>query len=334
MLKFLFSKKVRLIGGLILFGGFYAFHFRKVDSTVYETHMVENLTIAPTHMPITNEPEEDLSADSLLVRGSSLNLGDSTDQVLKAFGAPGRIDVSEYGYDYYIYNNDYSRMAFIAIQKNKVVGFYTDSTDLSFHNIKYGDSLEQINKAFEKNYSLDSILSYETETYTAKILMDQLETNTVTGIYVLSKNVDPTFTEDIARDYSEDVIHNKELMSYDLVNSMRKRHELKALSWSSSAGTAARKHSAAMASKDFFSHIDPERRTPGGRLFAEGIGYSDCSENIIGGYEDAILANHGFYNSRKQRQNILSSKYRYMGAGFAYDPKSKYRTYFTQVIYR
>jgi hypothetical protein len=32
--------------------------------------------------------------------------------------------------------------------------------------------------------------------------------------------------------------------------------------WSSSAAASARKHSAAMAAKDFFDHIDPELRTP------------------------------------------------------------------------
>ncbi len=333
MLKFLSSKKVRLIGGLILFGGFYAFHFRKIDNSELEASIARNLTVAPTSAPVTAAPEE-FPEDALLVRGSALCIGDSSDQVTKALGTPGRIDATENDYDYYVYNNDYSRMAFIAVKEDKVIGFYTDSEDFSFHHIRYGDTISQINSTLGKNYTEAAVLTYETDAYTAMILMDQLDKHTVTGIFVLAKDGKDSGSEDKPKQYTDIVVNNIEQMSYDLANSVRRHHGLSALSWSSSAGIAARKHSEAMASKDFFGHVDPELRTPGGRLFAEGIGYSDYAENIIGGYDDAILSSHAFYNSAKQRRNILSSDYRYMGVGFAYDEKSKYKTYYTQIFYR
>ncbi len=333
MLKFMLSKKVRLIGGLILFGSFYAFHFRKVDHGVQEASILMSQTVAPIAAPANIVPTE-ISEDALLVRDASLLLGDSVRQVTKAFGAPGRIDVTENNDAYYIYNNDYSRMAFIAVRDDKVVGFYSDSVDFSFHHIRYGDDIRQINRALGKDYKEASILTYETDTYIAKILMDQLETHKVTGIYVQSKAEDSSVLEDNEKQYTDIVIHNEEQMSYDLVNSIRMRNNLPPLSWSSSAESAARKHSEAMAKKGFFGHIDPELRTPGSRLFAEGIGYSDCSENIIGGYGNAILSSHAIYNSDKQRRNILSSEYRYVGVGFAYDTNSKYRNYYTQIFYR
>ncbi len=333
MLKYILSKKVRLIGGLILFGGFYAFHFRQVDQAAQEASIAINPVAAPTVTPVSADPET-FSEDTLLVRDASLHLGDSVRQVIKVFGAPGRIDISEGNDDYYIYNNDYSRMAFLAVRDDKVVGFYTDSVDFSFHHISYGDNINQINRALGKNYSEAAVLTYEMESYTAKILMDQLETHTVTGIYVLSKEEETPVSEVTTKQYTDIVTNNIEQMSYDLVNSIRKRHGLSPLSWSSSAAASARKHSESMAAKDFFGHIDPELRTPGSRLFAEGIGYRECSENIIGGYGDAILSSHAIYNSEKQRRNILSSRYRYIGVGFAYDAESRYHSYYTQILYR
>ncbi len=333
MLKFILSKKVRLIGGLILFGGFYAFHFRQVDQASQEAAFTKNLVVTPTVAPADTQPEK-ISEDSLQVRGASVLLGDSAERLIKVLGEPGRIDAAEDNYDYYIYNNDYSRMAFIAVRDDKVMGFYSDSVDFTFHQISYGDDISQINKALGRTFTEAAVLTYETDTYTAKILMDQLETHKVTGIYVLSKEEEPSASKDQFGQYTDTVINHIEQMSYDLVNSYRRRHDLPPLSWSSSAATAARKHSEAMATKDFFGHIDPELRTPGSRLFAEGIGYSDCSENIVGGYGNAILSGHAVYNSDKQRRNILSREYRYVGVGFAYDAESKYHSYYTQIFYR
>lgn len=332
MFKFIFSKKVRLIGGLILFAGFYAFHFRKVDHGINEASIIKNLTVTPTAAPVDADSGKN-TEDALFVRDASLLFGDSTEQILKAFGVPGRIDAAEDKYDFYIYNNDYSRMVFIAVREDKVVGFFSDSMDFSFHHIRYGDNITQINSALGTKYTEASVLTYETDTYTAKILMDQLESHTVTGIYVLSKEA-ASNSEDKTKQITDTVLSNIEQMSYDLVNSIRKHHGLSPLSWSSSAATAARKHSKAMAEKGFFDHTDPELRTPVSRLFAEGIGYSDCSENIIGGYGNAILSSHALYNSEKQRRNILSDEYRYVGVGFAYDAKSKYHDYYTQIFYR
>jgi uncharacterized protein YkwD len=333
MHKFILSKKVRLIGGLILFGSFYAFHFRQVDHASQEASFIENPVVTPTVAPSNIEPEK-ISKDSLQVRGASILLGDSTKKLIKAFGVPGRIDAAEDNYDYYIYNNDYSRMAFIAVRDDKVMGFYSNSEDFRFHDIRYGDDINQVNSALGKKFIEAAVLTYETDTYTAKILMDQLETHKVIGIYVLSKEEESSASEGKSGQYTDIIISNIEQMSYDLVNSYRRHHDLPPLSWSSSAAASARKHSAAMAAKDFFDHIDPELRTPQSRLFAEGIGYSDCSENIVGGYGNAILSGHAVYNSDKQRRNILSKVYRYVGIGFAYDAKSKYHDYYTQIFYR
>lgn len=333
MFKFIISKKVRLIGGIILFGGFYAFHFRQVNHTTEEASFAKYPIVTPAMDPVSTEPEK-LSEDTLFVRDASILLDDHTEKLINSLGTPGRIDAMEGDYEYYIYNNDYSRMAFIAVRDDQIIGFYTNSTDFRFHRISFGDDIHQVNRALGTSYTEASVLTHETKTYTVKILMDVLETHSVTGILVFSKKEEHSVTEDKTKQYTDTVIHNIEQQTYDLMNSLRRHHDLPPLSWSSSASTAARKHSKAMATKNFFSHTDPELRTPGSRLFAEGVGYSDCSENIIGGFGNAILSCHALYNSNQQRRNILSKECRYVGVGFAFNAKSKYHTYYTQVFYR
>lgn len=266
-------------------------------------------------------------ADSLLVRDATILLGESEESLIGKLGAPGRIAETEYDFDYYIYNNDYRRLLFVAVKDWTVVGFYTDSTDFSFHGVSYGSSLDTVNAAFDQSFTLSEVLTWHTGQYTVSILMDKIRTGTVTGIYLLPDEAE----ED---GYTDSVINGIELLVYDLTNSIRARNGVPVLSWSSSAANSSRKHSKDMAMKNFFSHTGPDHRNPGDRLKAEGIAYRSIGENIIAGYGSAILSSHGWYNSLSHRETILDKKYCSIGVGFSYQNDSNYKTYITQDFYR
>ncbi len=280
---------------------------------------------------VTPSPAPDRAAETsdltLSVRNTSITIGEDKQAVIDKFGLPGRIDKTEYGFDYYIYNNDYSHMAFIAVQDNKVVGYYTDSADFNYQGVHRGNTVSQLNKALKQQFELSEAITYSNSTSTIKILMDTLESKTVTGIYILPKDASP-------KDYSKETVRGIEALLYDLTNSARAHNKLSPLSWSSSASLAARKHSNSMSVNNFIAHTDPERRSPGERLAAEGIAYVKCGENIIAGYDDAILSVHHLYNSKSQRGNLLSKTYRYTGDGFSYTKDSEHKTYLTQDFYR
>lgn len=263
----------------------------------------------------------------LSVRGVNISLGEGKDSLLNKLGYPNRIDPTEYDFDYYIYNNDYKRLLFVAVKDDKVVGFYSDSKDFNFLGIHSGSSLLTVNQAFGQNFSMSKVLTYKTDTYKARVLMDKLDTQKVTGIYVLSNSVKKG-------KYTKEVMSSVELMVYDLTNSIRARNKRAVLSWSSSAALSARKHSIDMAKNDYFGHINLIGRNPEERLMQEGIYYSICNENIIAGYGTAILSVHGWFNSADHRHNILSSECRYTGVGFYHYYKSSYKTYITQIYYR
>jgi uncharacterized protein YkwD len=310
---------------LLLLLGLYAYHARKDTANPYEAPITDDyITPTPTPKPTINSID---NPNALYVRDTVIQMEDSTDEVIRKLGLPGRIADTEYDFTYYIYNNDYKQLLFVALKDNKVVGFYTDALNFQYHGFRYGASLDEINQALGEQFTLSEVLTKNHSEYKISILMDKLETGKIVGIYVLSNAV----KED---GYNEEILTNAEQMVYDLANSARVRNGLDPLSWSSSAGQAARKHSMNMSSEDFFSHTDLSLRSPGDRLNAEGISFQKCGENIIAGYGSAILSNHGWYNSVGHRKNLLNEKYRYLGVGFAYDEDSIYKTYFTQNFYR
>jgi uncharacterized protein YkwD len=296
------------------------------DSVISGTASTTSNAIVPVdNTAPVNPPVE--AGEELNIRGVSISLGESIDSVLNKLGDPGRIVDTEYNFEYYIYNNDYSRLLFVAITDNKVVGFYTDSLDFNYKGISTGADLDTVNSALDKTFTLSEVLKHTKDGYTIKVLMDKLGTKAVTGIYVLSDSVE-------VDEYTDSVMRNIELMVYDLTNSVRVRNQSSVLSWSSSAALASRKHSVDMATNDFFDHINQKGEKPGSRIRAEGISYQTSGENIIAGYGSAILSNHGWFNSSGHRSNMLNTDFRYLGAGFTYDSDSTYKTYITQNFYR
>jgi uncharacterized protein YkwD len=325
MRKYFTLRSILIYCVLLITIGLYAYHTGKDNPNPYEAPLTEDY-ITPTPTPVPT-PDAGTSPDTLRVRDTVLRLGDSTEEVIHKLGFPGRISETEYDFTYYIYNNDYRKLLFVALRDNEVVGFYTDAEAFEYQGIRYGSELEEINAALGENFTLSQVVTKSLNDFKVSVLMDQIGTGKAVGIYVLSNYV----KED---GFEEEIIPQIEQLVYDLTNSIRVRNGLEPLSWSSSAGQAARKHSINMASKDFFSHTDPSFRSPGDRLNAEGIYFQKCGENIIAGYGGAILSCHGWYNSEGHRKLLLNERFRYLGVGFAYDEDSVYKTYITQNFYR
>jgi len=283
-------------------------------------------TVKPTTAPApTTAPTK---GEALHVRNETITLGDSKDSIIKDFGTPDRIVSTEYDFDYYVYNNDYTKFLMVAIKDSQVVGYYTDSLDFSLKGIESGSSLSAVNTALGKSYSLEEIITHEvSDQYTIKVLMDKIGTKKAIGVYVLSASVQ-------SNEYTDTVMRNVELLTFDLTNSVRARNGIIILTWSSAASDSSRKHSIDMATNDFFDHTNLIGENSGDRMKAEGISFTGYGENIIAGYGSAIISNHGWFNSDGHRSNMLNTKFKYLGVGFTYLSDSKYKTYCTQNFYK
>jgi uncharacterized protein YkwD len=103
----------------------------------------------------------------------------------------------------------------------------------------------------------------------------------------------------------------------DLVNAERADAGCAALREEPLLATAAHKHSADMAERDYFDHVTPEGVTPWDRARAEGYD-EPAAENIARGQETPEEVVQAWMDSPGHRANILNCDYKAMGLGVVY----------------
>ncbi len=152
----------------------------------------------------------------------------------------------------------------------------------------------------------------------------------------LDNNKSYSFTATVGENYNLTKTTNyalNEKLNFHLTNGLRAINNAPLLKYCSDASNVARSHSTDMATKNFFNHTNPDGEKVGARLTAGGIEWYACAENIVAGYYDPYAISNGWYNSEGHRKNILNTKYKYIGVGFAYNKNAEYKYYGTQNFY-
>lgn len=261
----------------------------------------------------------------LNISGKEIAIGEQVKSVEKKLGVPVRKDKTGYDFKYYVYNKNYSDFKMIAIQDNRVAGFYTDAENFEFNGIKQGMDLSTVNKASGQKFSLNKKpLIFQLDNYKVTIFMDELENKKVMGIQVLTDQTEFKSYKGM------EAVMEKQIL--DLTNSIRAKKGIPALLWSEKAAASAKKHSEDMASQDYFSHTNKKGQSPFERMRATGIYYRYAGENIAAGQNTAMAASHGWLNSGSHRKNLLNEKFMYLGVGTAFG--GSYGKYYTQNFYQ
>jgi uncharacterized protein YkwD len=94
-----------------------------------------------------------------------------------------------------------------------------------------------------------------------------------------------------------------------LVNAHRVSIGCRALVWSAAVAAVAQAHSADMARRDFFDHINPDGKTPFDRLRRAGIPYAAAAENVAYGTASAKRVLELWLKSSGHRANIENCRY-------------------------
>jgi len=81
---------------------------------------------------------------------------------------------------------------------------------------------------------------------------------------------------------------------------------------------AARSHSADMAQRNFFNHINPDGVNPFERAQSAGYNGTQIAENIAAGYTTAADVTESWMNSSGHRANILDCSLTETGIGYVY----------------
>jgi uncharacterized protein YkwD len=114
-----------------------------------------------------------------------------------------------------------------------------------------------------------------------------------------------------------------------LVNAERRKAGCTAVRLDARLTTAAAKHSADMAANNYFSHTSRNGASFVTRTKAAGYP-TPRSENIAAGNATAQATFTQWMNSPGHRKNILDCTAKDMGVAVATNPRSTYRSYWTQ----
>ena len=271
-----------------------------------------------------------------------IKLGTTEEELISKLGGPSRKDLSKYGFEWYVYNKDYSNYIQIGVKNGKVVGIYSNADNWeSTNGIKVGmgrkevehilgESLKNIKKGntLYSIYNVDEKGLYLIDGSYVSIYYDIHNRNSVTSVQIIDKHIELGL-DDYYGTYSERLRESFENQIFDLANVIRVRNDLEPFKWSDKAKTSSRKHSQDMANNNFFDHINLISQSPSDRMENESINYELAAENIAAGTSDAIESHEGWMNSVGHRNNILG-ECEFLGVGVSYNASSMYQYYYTQ----
>ncbi|MGW7365937.1 sigma-70 family RNA polymerase sigma factor [Streptomyces sp. NPDC054841] len=100
-----------------------------------------------------------------------------------------------------------------------------------------------------------------------------------------------------------------------LVNSERAKAGCGPVTSNDKLATAAQRHSADMAARDYFDHTSPDGTDPGDRITAAGYRWSTYGENIARGQQSPASVMDSWMNSSGHRANILNCSFKEIGVG-------------------
>jgi uncharacterized protein YkwD len=94
---------------------------------------------------------------------------------------------------------------------------------------------------------------------------------------------------------------------------------------------AAQAHSQDMADHNFMGHNGSNGSSPWDRIIAAGYTkWTGLAENVAAGYQTPEAVVKGWMASPGHRANIVNCKLKEIGVGYAVNPNTTYRVYWTQ----
>ncbi len=288
---------------------------KTTTQTPTTSYVPETTTTAASEVPsaISNTPgrgdaqtsqAETPKGDYVSLAGNTISVGDSLSKVISDFGTPSRIDPSN-GYDWYVYNSDYTKFIMIGIKDGEVVAIYTNAKGFEANGIRHGSTSGE-------------------NTPDIRVYIDKLDGNKVHAIMINTMPVQEVFDQKF--------VEASELQLIDMLNVFRINKGLNALSVDSIAAKTAREHCQDMALREFFDHKNPDGLLPWDRYNNNNGTHFACCENIAAGQRSPFEAHDSWLNSQGHRDNMEYEPAKYIGTGVSYKANTFYSLYYTQLF--
>ncbi len=68
-----------------------------------------------------------------------ITVGANIQTVFDVLGMPNRIDQTEYGFEWYVYNSDYSKFCMVGVEGDRICAVYSNGSEFEINGIKSGD---------------------------------------------------------------------------------------------------------------------------------------------------------------------------------------------------
>lgn len=287
-------------------------------------------------------------ASNVLYEGNrSVSVGMSYDSVLSAFGDPTDIQISEYGFEWNIFHDNYKNYIQIGVSNGRVVGIYTNSPRFSFRNIRVGTDAADVNLTFENpidcivkgstKYIMDGLNEgktnmelFCTDNLYVTFFYDTFKNNSVTAVNIIEYNTEQSYDR-LYAEQSSSLKESFERQNFYVTNALRVREGLAPLSFHQNIAEAALLHSREMAEHHYFSHTDLSGGTVSDRAHNNGVKFKVVGENIATGAQNTLYMHELLMNSEGHRKNLLAD-YTAIGIGVAFSQEDI--PYLTQNFFR
>lgn len=286
-------------------------------------------------------------------QGLASLLGKDIDGLKGVLGNPDRVDLSAYGFHWWIFNQASDHYIQAGILNDKVVTAYGTGQKVDVMPFEIGQPIEDI---FSMNV-IEPEVTFEYNGSTFKFELSEQDMNTrplvKMGDYFVQLYIDK-FTssvssirymdkETIIKQRPYEMIYRGTLVDppaltesdwvrveagqqkqiFDITNVIRARHKLPLLEWDEKTAEVAYAHSKDMAIEDYFSHESEKYGNLSERLSAADILYEVAGENIAANYMDAPAVVEGWLNSEPHREALLNEEFSHLGVGV-------YQNHYTQ----
>jgi uncharacterized protein YkwD len=285
--------------------------------------------------------------------GLSLLIGQNVESLEQQFGKPQRIDTTIYGYQWYIYKQNYKHYFQAGVENQKVVSIYAIGDQLNLAPFEIGQPVEEIFNTYYIDTNVDINIGGNTYRFELNDTDINLRPLIQLGdIYVqlyfdkftgLLSSVRFLNAETLVKERSYELVYHGDLIEpappdeslwasaedgtekeiLDITNVLRLKNGLKRLKWDEKVAESAFEHSKDMYETNDFSHSSSKFGDLSERLKAININFQSAGENIAANYNDGPAVVEGWLNSQSHRQTLLNKKFTHIGVGV-------YQKYYTQ----
>lgn len=346
---------IRRLLTLLLFSTIIALFL--MDRDFIPSKVADQMKQILSDIEITQEEKDDQESNhlkGLLEEDFPRWIGASSSKLLKELGEPLRQDLSAFGYEWWVYTDEFSEYVQFGIHDQNIETIYVIGNYSSEESTLIGQSYENMSETFKFENMVtyrDGLSTYKFHLTTDDLLQRPLVkisdhtfiqfyfdtfTNQLSSYRILTAEIllkHMPYELDYRGDLPERPNHSPsewlrieegtEQQIFDITNIIRNRHGKSNLIWEESIQEVAYIHSKDMSINDYFSHDSLDGKGLKDRLAIKDILYQSAGENIAAQYPDGPAVMEGWLNSEGHRNALLEEDFTHLGVGV-------YQFHFTQ----